>query len=769
MIDSRDVAFVHNTGFRDPSRFRVIFSSRWLPMNLRCPKCRTAFELQYDDSAEIVCPSCQSEIHLNELLSLDESLTQTSDHQSTILEAGDTVAHFRIRSILGRGGFGTVYAAFDERLQRIVALKLPRLNRMSQFHVDLFFREAQAAAQLRHPNIVGVHEVGRDGDRVYIVSDYVEGGQTLVEWSEEHKPTAVHAARMIADIARAMHMAHEKGVVHRDLKPRNILVDGDGKPHITDFGMAKRDNPENFTISAKGRVMGTPAYMSPEQAAGKAELADRRTDVYSLGVVLYELLAGRRPFVGESGLIIDEVIEGQAPPVRQFAPQTPKDLEAICLKAIETNPGNRFATGLEFADELERFIRGEPTLTRPLTRFQRGVRTIKRHLVTTTVGSMLLLLAGIAFYLYSTRPAGPPDVRKLVEFKVIPPRADVAIVKVDFELGRIDYDNVLFPDSSDDGYWIKLEPGWYIIEASMPGFGVQEVWRNVPEGNGDFRMIDLANYNWELDDNRVTWKEIEIHKNDLKGPRASLGEEAMVRVQGGEFTSQSDGLSGFDGRPRRPAKLVQVPDFYMGKYEVSFENFHQVMQRRSYVMNANFEAEIPGKAPMTNVSFYEALEYCERIGGRLPVFDEYLYAATNGGQTKFPWGDEKQGMDGWQSREIGKPEFDLTLRKPEVHNLFSSVLEWTQDVDILISKRTGAAIKQPFFSEYKDSRIVVGGPPECIKAALPSSVSYIGPGFFLDVQPTSVDCRGLGFRVVKSITPRLGAGQTFDKKTANAD
>lgn len=230
----------------------------------------------------------------------------------------------------GVGAFGSVWKARDTKLDRTVAVKIPRKEQLDSAESEQFLREARSAAQLKHPNIVSVHEVGRDDGQTYIVTDYVEG-VSLSSWLTGTKLTIRESAEPCLKVAYALEHAHEAGVIHRDLKPSNIMLDAQGEPHIMDFGLAKRETGD-ITMTLDRTVLGTPAYMSPEQAKGEAHSADRRTDVYSLGVILFETLTGERPFRGDHRMLLHKVLHREAPSPRSLKRSVPRDLETICLK-----------------------------------------------------------------------------------------------------------------------------------------------------------------------------------------------------------------------------------------------------------------------------------------------------------------------------------------------------------------------------------------------------------------------------------------------------
>ena len=268
--------------------------------------------------------------------------------------ARTTIGRYEVVRQLGKGSFGVVYLAHDSELERQVAIKLPSTQRLELAGgADSFLREARVVAGLDDSGIVPVYDVGKlDSGECYVVSKYVRGGD-LRKFMRGKKLTEVDAARLVSKLARSLHQAHRKGLVHRDIKPGNILMDADGGPHIIDFGLALRD--EEITNGTS--LIGTPAYMSPEQARGEGHRVDPRSDIYSLGVVLYELLTGKRPHhATNTSELLELVKHVEVRPPRQVDDSISRELDRICLRALARRRAERYSTALDLAEELEAFV-----------------------------------------------------------------------------------------------------------------------------------------------------------------------------------------------------------------------------------------------------------------------------------------------------------------------------------------------------------------------------------------------------------------------------
>lgn len=648
---------------------------------------------------------------------------------------------YELRGEIGHGSFGEVWKAFDTTLQRLVALKCLH-DDFSEKAFRVLRREARAVAGLDHPSVVKALDCGRGPKGAVIVFEYVEG-ISLQEWTQrnalprkvaadsENPPgpavAAELAARMVLPILEGVQHIHDRGVVHRDLKPGNILVTPEGLPKIIDFGLSKHENVLS-TLTDDGKLLGTVPYMSPEQCQGKP--LGPATDVYAMGVILYELLTGERPFEGgKRDELIQKIVAG--PPGEFRGKDVPQDLRAICLKAIERNPAHRYASAAAMAEHLRRYLDAKPLPF--LMRHRELVRSSRKW---GSVGGIGLAIAASVFAGRAFLFPPKPDPRPMVLVESVPAGAKLAAFPVDRRAGRIFTDRVVRPTEPTPAAF-RLEPGDYLIVAALEdGSGrFHEVYRHVP-GPNEPAVTGFRHLRWDNEeDGRIRLPEIEILPASVAGD--------MARVPGTE-NGEEGFLAGREGSTVVPPVRVQIPDFFVDSAEVTIQQYRDTLGGQSPANQAHLNQGDPSR-PVC-VSFEEAVARAENMGKRLLEEAEYEFVATGRGERQFPWEDPVDG------REVRPYQDRLVLGKVPVAGLCSGHAEWTDMARLdslpMVSGTAVVAGNFPFL------RPVRGGGLRAMEDPHDFDLRERDPRERRMFEQYKV-ARGLGFRCARSVAPRL--------------
>jgi TolB-like protein len=429
-------------------------------MNTVIGICRKCGAKILSDAPEGLCPKCVLKIALGSFAdasvagvgdpgrsnipsAADENGAPNNKKSASAAELLGELGDYELLEEVGRGGQGVVFRARQKSLNRTVALKVISLGQWaSKAHLRRFRLEAEAAAKLEHPGIVPIHEVGERDGSCYFSMKFVEGGQ-LDEVARREPMPIRRAAELIAKVARTVHYAHEHGILHRDIKPGNILLDAKGEPHLTDFGLARLVESES-SVTQTLDVLGTPSYMAPEQAVGNNAAISSATDVYGLGAVLYQLLTGQPPFAGGATYETIKLLLNTEPrPPRQLNPKVDRDLSTICLKCLEKDQKRRYSSALELAEDLERWLKHEPIQARHTGVFARGRKWVQRNPTSALLAASLVALAAAAGWIVWKS-----------EFIRQPVTNGIAVLP--FENLSPDLDNAYFADGIQDEILTRL-------------------------------------------------------------------------------------------------------------------------------------------------------------------------------------------------------------------------------------------------------------------------------------------------------------------------
>jgi len=572
-----------------------------------CSKCGSEIPA---DAPEGGCPGCLLETGLgllpdafvaevDDLGHVDKLHSKKAERLVELLgELGD----YELLEEVGRGGQGVVFRARQKSLNRTVALKVISLGQWaSKAHVKRFRREAEAAASLDHPSIVPIYEVGERDGSCYFSMKFVEGGQ-LDEVSRRRPISIRHAAELIAKVARTVHYAHEHGILHRDIKPGNILLDDKGEPHLTDFGLARLVETES-TMTRTLEVLGTPSYMAPEQAAGNNTQLTSATDVYGLGAVFYQLLTGQPPFAGGTTYeTIKLLLDTEPRQPRLLNPKIDRDLSTICLKCLEKDPKQRYSSALALAEDLERWLKHEPIQARRTGLFARGKKWVQRNPSSALLAASLVALVAAAGWI-------------IWKSELIRQPLTTGIAVLPFENLNDQKENSVFADGVQDDILTKLAKIADLKVISRTSVMEYRGKRNVRQIGDALRVShvlegsarrsgDQIHLNAQLIDTRTdthVWAEqYDRDLNDLFAIQSEIAQKVAERLHAKLSTTEKASIE------EKPTQDLVAYDFYVRA--VSIIHNAQVDSLADLV-NLSEAVELLNKAVARDPNFF--LAYCQ--------------------------------------------------------------------------------------------------------------------------------------------------------------